>query len=583
MEKRGSACLLLRIKQVIPFCLLYFLLYSPLISAAQSASEKTWPNILWISVEDISPLLGVYGDRIAKTPVIDKLAEDGMLFTHAFSTSGVCSPSRTAIITGMHQASIGAHHHRPTHTGHSYKTTADHEPLVGMAAPYQVVPPPYVKTFTEYLRAAGYYTTNDSKTDYNFGLPVTAWDESGRQAHWRNAPEGHPFFSVVNIGITHEAQIWPDPGRPLTVDPAAVEVPPYLPDTPVVRQDIAQQYSNIQRMDSRVGQILAELEEDGLADKTVVFFWSDHGGALPRQKSWIYDSGIHVPLIIRWPGVVEPGSVNGELVSLIDLAPTVLSIADVNIPSHMQGRALLGSQRSASPTYIYAAADRHDEVYDMMRAVRDAQFKYIRNYFPNQPYLGMNEYRHRMPVMQEILRLRAEGNLEGAETFWQHQTRPAEELYDVTKDPHEIVNLARESIYGEVLGRMRKAMDEWMNRIGDMGHIPEEQLRRQFWPEGKQPVTEQPYFVVNAAEDRGRIWRREGGSFTAPYLVYVTATTHGASIAYTTETGEDPHWRLYAGPIKISERVTLRAKAARYGYAPSKEVEATFDVQQASK
>lgn len=537
------------------------------------------PNILWISVEDISPLLGVYGDPVVETPIIDRLAAEGIMYANAFTTAGVCSPSRTAIITGMHQSSIGAHHHRPTHTGHAHKTIPDGKPLVSEAVtPYQVVPPPYVKTFTEYLRSAGYYTTNNVKTDYNFGTPASAWDESSREAHWRNAPEGQPFFSVINLTTTHESQVWQSE-LPLSVDPDSVPVPPYLPDTPVVRRDIAQMYTNIGQMDRQVGQILSDLEKDGLAENTVVFFWSDHGGTLPRQKSWVYDSGIHVPLIIRWPDHIPAGQVNEELVSFVDLAPTVLSIAGVEIPAHMHGRALLGDQTSAPPEYIYTAADRHDEVHDMMRAVRDTRFKYIRNYFPDQPYWGMNEYRHRMGIFQEILRLHAEEELQGAAQFWMKNTRPPEELYDITEDPHEINNLADDPGYREELERMREALDNWMGTIGDMGDIPEEQLKERFWPNEEQPETQTPFFVVNAAEDRARIWRREGGEFTLPYTVQLAATTHGASIVYTKETDKNPHWKLYTGPIRVSEPIYLRAKAVRYGFSESEEITGRFGIK----
>lgn len=537
------------------------------------------PNILWISVEDISPLIGAYGDPIVKTPVIDQLASEGEMFTRAFTTAGVCSPSRTAIITGMHQSSIGAHHHRPTHTGHAHKTISDDEPLVSSAVtPYQVVPPPYVKAFPEYLRAAGYYTTNNVKTDYNFGLPASVWDESSREAHWQHAPDDRPFFSVINLTTTHESQVWQS-DRPLTVDPDSLEVPPYLPDTPIVRRDIAQQYTNIEQMDRQVGEILADLEEDGLEDNTVVFFWSDHGGALPRQKSWVYDSGIHVPLIIRWPGQIKAGSVNEELVSFVDLAPTVLSLAGVDIPAHMHGRALLGSEKGDPPKYIYAAADRHDEVHDMMRAIRDEQFKYIRNYFPNQPYWGMNEYRHRMGIFQEILRLHAEEELEGAAKIWMKQIRPPEELYDITDDPHEVRNLADNPAYRDELIRMRGALNQWMDEIGDMGDIPEEQLKERFWPDGEQPNTQAPFFVINSTDDRARTWRRDGGQFSPPYTVQITSTTHGASIVYTTEEGEDPHWELYTGPIRVEESLNLRAKAVRYGYAESEEVSGRFGLK----
>lgn len=562
---------------LLPFYLLVgFLGFHDAASAAQ-AEDALPPNILWISVEDISPLIGVYGDPVVETPVIDGLAAEGMMYTNAFTTAGVCSPSRTAIITGMHQSSIGAHHHRPTHTGHAHKTISKDEPLVsGAVTPYLAVPPAYVKTFPEYLRAGGYYTTNNVKTDYNFGLPASVWDESSREAHWRNRPEGKPFFSVINLTTTHESQVWQSE-LPLSVDPDSVPVPPCLPDTPVVRRDIAQQYTNIEQMDRQVGQILADLEEDGLADDTIVFFWSDHGGALPRQKSWLYDSGIHVPLIIRWPGEIPPGNVNKELVSFVDLAPTVLSLAGVDIPAHIHGRALLGPKEGNPPEYIYAAADRHDEVHDMMRAVRDTQFKYIRNYFPNQPYWGMNEYRHRMGIFQEILRLHAEEKLEGAASFWMRPTRPPEELYNITEDPHEVHNLADHPGYQAELKRMRGALDQWMDEIDDMGDIPEEQLRERFWPGGEQPITQVPFFVVNAAEDRARTWRREGGQFSPPYTVQITSTTHGASIVYTTEQGEDPVWQLYTGPIRVEESLNLRAKAVRYGYAESDEINGVFN------
>lgn len=539
--------------------------------------RETWPdrpNILWISVEDISPLLGVYGDPVVQTPVLDQFASDGMMFTRAFSTAGVCSPSRAAVITGMHQSSIGAHQHRTTSEGPGLE-------------PYLTVPPPYVKTFTEYLRAADYYTTNRGKTDYQFAdfrdmrQPLTAWDESGSGAHWRNAPADQPFFHVVNLMTTHESQVWPNSDRPLTVDPDSVEVPPYYADTPVIRRDIAQQYSNIQRMDAQVGEILDELDEAGLSDNTVVFFWSDHGGALPRQKRAMHDSGIHVPVMIRWPGVIEPGTVNEELVSFVDLAPTVLSIAGVDIPTHMQGRALLGPEKSDPPEYVFAARDRHDEDHDMVRAVRDEQYKYIRNYYPNTPYVGWTPYQNRMGIMQEMLRLYAEEQLEGPQKHWMSDTRPVHELYDITEDPHETVNLAQDPEYHEVFIRMNNALDEWMKEIGDMGHVPEDQLRETFWPGGEQPVTETPFFVVNASEDREFESRREGGTFTAPYTVSLISTTDGASIAYTTETGDNPHWKLYSERIRIdgSDPVTIRARAIRYGYAESEDISGEFHIK----
>ena len=307
------------------------------------------PNIVWISAEDMGPRLGSYGDTVANTPHLDALAQEGTRYTRVFTTAGVCSPSRAAIITGMHQVSLGAHHMR----------TLSGAPFAPEPTPYSVVPPHYVKTFTEYLRAAGYYTSNNVKEDYQFETPVTAWDESSDSAHWRGRTDpAQPFFAVFNFTTTHESRIWPDPAaaaealglppafappvpEPLRTDPEAVTVPPYYPDTPVVRRDIAQQYDNIATMDAQAGAVLAQLEEDGLADNTIVFFWSDHGDGLPRHKRWLYDSGLHVPMIIRMPG--QQPSVNNDLISFLDLAPTVLSLAGIEPPAHMQGHALMGA------------------------------------------------------------------------------------------------------------------------------------------------------------------------------------------------------------------------------------------------
>jgi uncharacterized sulfatase len=273
------------------------------------------------------------------------------------------------------------------------------------------VPPPHVKCFPEYLRAAGYYCTNDSKTDYNFDAPLTAWDESKAGAHWRNRPTKEtPFFCVINLTTTHESQIrLPEAqleNRRKTLsaeelhDPAKAPLPPYYPDTSVVRRDMANYYDNLSWTDRNVGKILKDLEADGLADSTIVFCWGDHGRGLPRHKRWIYDSGIHVPLVARWPGKLQPGSVSDELVAFVDL-PTVLSLAGVEIPKHFQGQAFLGEQKAAPREYVYAARDRMDETLDIIRAVRDKRFKYIRNYRPDLPYAQDIAYMNEMPTMKE--------------------------------------------------------------------------------------------------------------------------------------------------------------------------------------
>ncbi|HIE29033.1 TPA: sulfatase [Candidatus Poribacteria bacterium] len=522
------------------------------------------PNILWISCEDISPRLGCYGDPVARTPNLDRLAEQGMRFTKVFTSSPVCAPCRSGIITGMYQTSIGTHHMRTTHKGE------------GLPTPYSAVPPPYVKTFTEYLRAEGYYCTNNSKTDYQFTTPVTAWDESSNKAHYRNRPDkNQPFFAVFNLTMTHESQNWLEPE---VTDPATVEVPPYYPDTMVVRKDIARLYDNIAAMDKRAGEILKELEDDGLADDTIVFFWSDHGDGLPRAKRWVYDSGTHIPLIVRWPGHFKPGSINDDLISSIDFGPTVLSLAGTTIPMHIQGQPFLGTKAKPAREYVFSARDRFDESYDMVRSVRDKRYRYIRNFYPEIPYIIWIPYRNRGPAMQEMLRLHAEGKLAGPQKLWFSNRRPPEELYDCQADPHQIDNLADNSAYNDVLERMSEVLDEWRRETKDMGDISEELMVNQMWPGGIQPETAQPKFIPNAHENRGTSLQN-GGTFTGPITVSIYCATQGASIAYTAETGENPHWLLYTGPIRLTEGTTvLRAKAIRYGYKESREIVGGFTV-----
>ena len=527
------------------------------------------PNILWLSAEDLSPRLGSYGDDTARTPTLDRLAAEGMRFTSAFVTLPICAPARSAIITGMYQNAIGTMHMR---------TTEDR--AAELPGPYLAVPPHYVKAFPEYLRAAGYYTTNNSKTDYQFGTPFTIWDESSGRAHWRNRPDPEqPFFAVFNFTGTHESQVWPDSparrDRPLVTDPAAIEVPPYYPDTPAVREDLARHYDNIADLDAWVSRLLGELEEDGLLENTIVFFWTDHGDGLPRAKRTLYDSGLHVPLIVRWPERLQPGSVNEELVSLIDLAPTVLSLAGVPVPAHMQGRVILGEHREAEPEYVFAGLDRVDMSYDMVRAARDRRFKYIRNYYPQLPYADFVAYRNNSVIMQELLRLHGAGELEGTERLWMAPRRPPEELYDTRADPHEVVNLADAAEHRGTLERMRLAVDGWMARVDDQGLINEGEMVERMWPGGVQPRTGTPLIVPRGVTEipEGRRHRLDG-----PTEVVIYVPTQGASIAFTTDEGDDARWRLYTGPILVTGSSVIRARAIRYGYAESEETTVEFEM-----
>ncbi len=521
-------------------------------------TPKTRPNFLWISTEDISPDLGCYGDTYAVTPNLDRLAEQGVRYNNVFSHSGVCAPTRSGIITGMYPTTIGTHHMR----------------CAG-------VPPRHVTCFTEYLRAAGYYCTNNAKTDYQFASPLTAWDECSKTAHWQNRPEGKPFFAVINFTTTHESQIrnrsdamlkrlarlGPDERH----DPAQATLPPYYPDTPKVRQDWAQYYDLITLMDRQVAGVLKQLEDDGLAEDTIVWFWGDHGRGLPRAKRWIYDSGLRVPLIVRvpekWrrralpgnPDAVKPGTVSDDLVAFIDLAPTMLSLADIEIPDHMQGRAFLGRQKARLRDYIYAARDRMDEAYDLIRAVRDKRYKYIRNYMGYVTRGQDIDYMNQMPTMQEMRRLHAEGGLAGPQKQYFEPTKPLEELYDTTADPHEVNNLAGNPQYAEVLERLRRAHVEWYLRTEDVGLIPEPIFDEMKWPGGKPETTSHPVFV------RQRRHAKQGGTVT------IACATPGASIAY--RVGGEPQsrtgWRLYSQPVRLEPGEILYARACRLGFADS--------------
>lgn len=531
--------------------------------AAQDASR---PNILWISVEDMSPRLGAYGDPVAVTPNIDRLASEGVLFTNAFASAPVCAPSRAAIITGMYQNAIGAQHMR---TGFGR--------LPEYPGPYETVPPHYVKAFPEYLRAAGYFTSNAAKTDYQFGNPFTVWDDIGQNAHWRNRPDPEqPFFSVFNIEVTHEGQLFSQAARsrPLMTDPASVEVPPYYPDTPEVRRELAILYDNIALMDRRVGEILVQLEEDGLADNTIVFFWSDHGDGLPRAKRSPYDAGHRIALIVRFPESLAPavaaGSVNDELVSAIDFAPTVLSLAGVPVPSHMHGRVFIGPHEQPEPRYLFFARDRMDFEYDMIRSVRDRDFLYIRNYHPELPYVGFIPYRNQGAIIQELFRLHAEGRLTGSQAIWMADRRPPEELYDRRADPHQIRNLAGDPAYREKLEEMRAALDGWLASIDDYGFMSEAEMVERMWPGGVQPQTAAPFVFIRGSSNQSP-QRDSVLTLSGPAEVELFVPTQGASIGYTFDEGPDARWLLYSGPFEVDAPVTIRAKAIRYGYRESEE------------
>ncbi len=402
---------MLRLTLLLIFCL-------PLTALADER-----PNILWISCEDISPHLGCYGDPQATTPNLDQLAAQGVRFTQAHHVHGVCAPARTGIITGMYPTSLGCNHMR----------------CKGLL-------PEHVKPFPHYLKEAGYYCTNNSKTDYNFEWQKSeVWNESSGKAHWRKRPDlDTPFFAVFNFTMCHESRIWPqnhanvikDLPPEVLHDPAKMKLPSYYPDTPKVRASMARLYDVITAMDVAAGKVLQQLEEDGLAEDTIVIFWSDHGDGLPRAKRWIYDSGTHVPMLARIPEKFrtgdygKPGSVDQRLVSMIDLGPTMLHLAGLQVPGHMHGQPFLGENQPAPRKYVHAARDRIDERYDMVRMVRDDRYRYMRTYMPWYPTLRLINYAENNAIRQEMRRLFAEGTLQPEAAQFLAPTRPYEQLYD---------------------------------------------------------------------------------------------------------------------------------------------------------
>ena len=511
-------------------------------------SEK--PNIVWITCEDQMPTLGCYGDPVAKTPNLDRLASEGVRFTNVYSVAGVCAPSRSALITGMYPTSIGTHHMR----------------TLG-SPPYQPVPtysaviPDYIKCYSEYLRMNGYYCTNNSKQDYQFIPPVTAWDESSNQAHWKNRAEDQPFFAIFNFTVCHESGMWGNKDHPLRVDPAKVNVPPYYPDNDLVRNELARNYSNLYEMDSLAGHVIAELKAAGLLENTVIFFYSDHGGPLPRQKREIYDTGLKVPMIIRFPDQQMAGAVVDELISFIDLAPTLLSMTHYPIPSHLQGQAFLGQEQASPRSYIFAARDRLDDEYDMVRGVRDKRYKYFKNFHPEKPYIMDIEYRMQMDLMQEMIRAHEAGELNEVQELWFAQSKPEEELYDLFNDPYELNNLATNPEYVDKLKELRIELANWQEEYGDMGFIPEKEMIRQMWNGmDSPPVTMRP--VIDKQQDQ----------------ISLSCGTMGASIGYKVIRNDEipAAWSVYSGPFSVNEHDKLLVLAQRIGYQPSDTIEFQF-------
>ena len=453
-------------KHLFPWLMPIVLFFSGILRAQDR------PNILWITAEDMSATLGCYGDKYAFTPAIDHLAKQGVRYTNAFATNPVCSPCRSCLITGVYATSMGTQRLRsefPLPTG--------------------------VRGFPGLLRKAGYYTTNNVKTDYNTSdekrLIEESWNENSPQAHWRGRSDpNQPFFAVFNDMTTHQSRtmVWPhaefeekiQSGLPedRIHDPEKAPVPPYYP---VVRRTLARFYDCVSAMDINTEKILAQLEEDGLADNTIVFFFSDHGSGLPRHKRLLYDSGMHVPLLVRLPknyqhiAPVAPGETTDRLVSFVDFPATVLSLTGTRIPEYMQGRPFLGAQATiVEPRKaVFGARDRVDEAYDLARSVRTSEFLYIRNFMPHLSYNQPSVYSDQGAIRDDITRLAAAGKLNPNQMTYAWPVRAREELYAVEDDPDQLVNLAASKRHGQVLTEMRAQMKEWILKTKDRGFFPE--------------------------------------------------------------------------------------------------------------
>ena len=449
----------MKIPRRFTFCLLILGLVSAI---PVFGAEGGRPNVLWISSEDHGPHMGCYGDKYASTPNVDRMAAKGMIYQHVWSCAPVCAPARTTIISGMYPPSTGGEHMRSL-----------------------VAYPEGKKMFPQFLREAGYYCSNNSKEDYNLAKPGQVWDDSSKNGHWKNRAAGQPFFAVFNSLKSHESQIRTRPHKEVH-DPAGVRVPAYHPDTPEVRQDWAQYYDQVSEADADAGNLLAQLEKDGLTEDTIVFYWADHGSGMPRSKRSLCDSGLHVPLVVyfpeKWKSLAPPeyraGGSSERLVSFVDFAPTMLSIAGIQPPEWMQGHAFAGKFVTQPQPFYYGFRGRMDERGELCRAVSDGRYVYVRNYRTDLPWGQYIAYMFQTPTTRVWKEMFDAGKLNEAQSiFW--KPKPAEELFDLTNDPDEVHNLAGDPQLASTKEKLRSAEQSLAKSIRDVGFLPEgERLTR---------------------------------------------------------------------------------------------------------
>ena len=437
------------------------------------------PNIIWLVCEDQSPqFFPMYGDKTVSLPHLEQLAKESVLFDNMHATTPVCSPARSAIITGMYPTTLGTHNMRTYNEGRN--TNQPHLRIPSYSPKF----PDYIRPFTAFMRGAGYYCTNSNKQDYNFKISSDAWDQSCRYCqgkekdniHWRNRAEGQPFFAVFNFQITHESKVWEQQKNERHVTEDEIEnIPPYYPNDPVVKQDLAVNYSNLVRMDREVGTIIQELKKQGLYDDAYIFFYSDHGGPFPRHKRAIYQTGTKVPLLVKYPKAKLAGKKDDRLLSFVDLAPTVLRIAGLQPPSYMQGKSFFDDKSTTWRDFLVTASDRFDGQYDRIRAIQNYRYKLIRNFYPNTSHHLDIKYRKNMPMMQRLHSLYLEGKLNDQQQKW-FQTKPYFEFYDLKLDPFELNNLIDDPSHQERIKLFKSELEAWMIETNDLGAVPENEI-----------------------------------------------------------------------------------------------------------
>jgi len=443
-------------------------------------NDDSKPNIIWITIEDQSQyLLPFNGNDDVTLPNLEDIAKESLIFDNMYATYPVCAPARSSIITGMYPNSIGTHNMRALSYG-TYKKTGklgernENEKVLGIPR-YSSNLAESIKTFPTILRDHGYFTFNKAKGDYNFIISDSTWSEYGTNKKFNKSDS--PFFAVYNYNITHESSMWQRDKEPLKVDPNKLQVPPIFPDDSIVRHSLAVNYSNLIEMDKQVGKLINNLKKEDLYDDSYIFFYSDHGGPFPRHKRAIYETGTKVPFFVKLPKGMKENIDTSQFLSFVDFAPTVLSIAGIEIPSFLQGKSFLGKFKDETKRkYLFTASDRFDENPDRIRAVRDSRYKYIRNYFPENSHALNVAYRRQMVLMRHLTSLHLKGELSDEHDFWFRVPKLKEELYDLENDPFELKNLSDNPDYSDKLKDLSGALDNWIEEIDDLGRIPEKQL-----------------------------------------------------------------------------------------------------------